>query len=53
VLNTLRILENLDQHPTADRLLINMIDYAARPAGWSSAPAPADLDRLLAQIGYD
>jgi hypothetical protein len=31
VLNTLRVLENLAQHPAADRLLLNMIDYAARP----------------------
>jgi hypothetical protein len=31
VLNTLRVLENLDRHPAADRLLLNMIDYAAQP----------------------
>jgi hypothetical protein len=24
-------LENLDRHPAADRLLLNLIDYAARP----------------------
>jgi hypothetical protein len=31
VINTLRVLENLDRHPAADRLLLNLIDYAARP----------------------
>ncbi len=29
VLNTLHILEHLDQHPAADRLLLNLIRYAA------------------------
>ena len=29
VVNTLRILENLDSNPAADRLLLNMIDYAS------------------------
>jgi hypothetical protein len=33
VLNTLRILENLDQHPAADRLLLNLIEYAGQPVG--------------------
>ncbi|HWE62823.1 MAG TPA: glycoside hydrolase family 2 TIM barrel-domain containing protein, partial [Chloroflexota bacterium] len=28
LLNTLRILENVDRHPAADRLLLNMITYA-------------------------
>ena len=29
IINTLRILENLDKNPAADRLLVNMIRYAA------------------------
>lgn len=28
--NALRVYENLDLHPTADRLLLNLLDYAAR-----------------------
>jgi hypothetical protein len=28
ILNTLRLLENLGQHPAADRLLVNLIGYA-------------------------
>ncbi len=30
VLNTLNILDNVDKHPAADRLLLNMIAYAAK-----------------------
>ena len=30
VLNSLRVLERLDRHPAADRLLLNLIHYAAR-----------------------
>jgi hypothetical protein len=29
ILNSLKILENLDKHPTADRLLSNLLSYAA------------------------
>ena len=32
VLNTLNILDNVDKHPAADRLLLNMIAHAARNA---------------------
>ena len=52
VLSTLRILGNLDRHPAADRLLLNLIDYAAQPFRRSPALAPNDLDRVLARIGY-
>jgi hypothetical protein len=31
LINTLRLLENLGSHPVADRLLLNMINWAARP----------------------
>ncbi len=31
ILNTLTILENLDTHPAADRLLLNLIRYARKP----------------------
>jgi hypothetical protein len=30
VLNTFNILENLDKHPAADQLLLNLIDYAGK-----------------------
>lgn len=53
VLNTCKILENLNIHPAADRLLLNMIKYAAilrdKP---SSTESPANPDELLRKIGY-
>jgi hypothetical protein len=30
VLNTFNILDNVDKHPAADRLLLNLIDYAGK-----------------------
>jgi hypothetical protein len=32
ILSTPYLLENLDTHPAADRLLLNLIEYASRPA---------------------
>jgi hypothetical protein len=52
IINTLRVLEHLGQHPAADRLLLNMIDYAAQLRGLSPAQPPENLERLLARIGY-
>ncbi len=33
VLNTMRVLEHVDQHPAADRLLVNLIRYAQQRPG--------------------
>ncbi|MBE3071145.1 MAG: glycoside hydrolase family 2, partial [Planctomycetes bacterium] len=52
VLNTLRVRENLGRHPAAERLLRNMLRWAARDAGQPVAEPPADLDRLLKAFGY-
>ncbi len=52
LLNSLRILENVDQHPAADRLLLNMIAYAARLAQGPLVPLPDGFDALLSGIGY-
>jgi hypothetical protein len=52
VLNTFPVLENLDAHPAADRLLLNLIGYAA---GFVQAPLselPSDFDAQLRAIGY-
>ncbi len=52
VLNTFPVLENLDAHPAADRLLLNMIAYAA---GFAHAPLselPSGFDAQLQAIGY-
>lgn len=47
VLNTLRIRENLGNHPTAERLLRNMLRYAARDVDQPVASLPADFDQQL------
>ena len=52
VVNTLPVLENLDVHPAADRLLLNMISYAQREAGRPLADLPSDFESRLRAIGY-
>jgi len=52
VLNTLRIRENLDRSPAADRLLMNMLRYAARHLGQPPAPLPTNFDEQLKALGY-
>ena len=52
VINSLRILENLDQHPAADRLLLNMIGYATGLRSALPAPMPEQVEALLATVGY-
>ncbi|MBN2294446.1 MAG: hypothetical protein JXM70_18600, partial [Pirellulales bacterium] len=52
ILNTLKIRENLGKHPAAERLLRNMLRYAARDAKKPLADLPADFDTQLKAIGY-
>ena len=52
ILNTLLIRENLGQHPAAERLLRNMLRYAARDAERPPAELPADFEAQLRAIGY-
>jgi hypothetical protein len=52
VLNTLRVLENLDRHPAADRLLLNLVRYARQGTDKPLADLPADFDATLHAIGY-
>jgi len=52
VLNTLRIRENLGTHPAAERLLRNMLRYAAQKAVGPPAHLPPGFDRLLDEMGY-
>ena len=51
-LNTLRIRENLGTDPVADRLLRNMLNYAAHHVNLPPTPLPADFDEHLGAIGY-
>jgi hypothetical protein len=52
VLNTLRVLDYLDAHPAADRLLLNFVRYAQSQTGAPPADLPADFDARLKAIGY-
>ena len=53
ILNLLWILENLGIHPAADRLLLNMINYAATFTDKPIAPLPDDFGAQLKSMGYD
>jgi hypothetical protein len=52
VLNTLRIRENLGPNPVAERLLRNLLRYAARDAQKPLADLPADFDAQTKALGY-
>ncbi len=52
IVNTFNVLENIDQHPAADRLLLNMINHAATFAKGPAAPLPEDFEATLKRIGY-
>jgi hypothetical protein len=52
VLNTFPILENLDSHPAADRLLLNLISDATASMDKPMTPLPDDFDGQLKKIGY-
>jgi hypothetical protein len=51
-LNSLRVRQALGQDPTAERLLRNMLRYAARDADKPLAELPADFEAQLKAIGY-
>lgn len=52
VLNTLRIRETLGTHPAAERLLRNMLRYAARDLAKPLVPLPGDWEQQLALIRF-
>jgi hypothetical protein len=52
ILNTFNVLDNVDKHPAADALLMNMINYAARSTTQPPAPLPADFDATLKEDGF-
>jgi len=52
VLNTFPLLENLDRQPAADRLLLNLINYAAGFVRKPLADLPLSFDAKLQAIGY-
>ena len=52
ILNTLWLRENLDKVPWADKLVLNMLNYAARDMDKPVEALPADFDKTLASFGY-
>lgn len=50
--NTFPLLEHIDAHPAADRLLLNLIKYAAASVQGPAVTLPADFDARLAEIAY-
>ncbi len=53
ILNTLRIRENLGTHPSAERLLRNLLRYGARDAKLPPAALPANFDEQLKAMGFN
>jgi hypothetical protein len=51
-INSFPIIENVDKHPVADRLLLNLIQHAASLVSGPPAVLPADFETRLRQIGY-
>jgi len=52
-LNTLRIRDELGRHPAAERLLRNVLRYAARDIAEPLADLPDDFDATLKTFGYE
>jgi hypothetical protein len=52
MVNTFPILENVDTHPAADRLLLNLIHCMAPSTTNPITPLPDDFDTQLRKIGY-
>jgi len=52
LVNTFNVLDQIDKHPAADRLLLNMINYASSYAGKPTSALPKTFDRTLKAIGY-
>lgn len=52
LLNTFNLLDHVDRHPAADRLLLNLMAYAATTTQEPPAPLPADFETTLRELGY-
>jgi hypothetical protein len=52
IVNTFPILENLESHPAADRMLLNLVRHAGEDIGGPLALLPADFEQQLKVIGY-
>ena len=52
ILNTFPILEQVDRNPAADRMLLNLINYAGISRGKPLDGLPNDFEESLRSIGY-
>jgi hypothetical protein len=52
VLNALYVRESLGSHPAAERLLRNLLNWAAQGSGEAPAALPSTFGEQLARIGY-
>jgi hypothetical protein len=52
LLNTFNLLDQVDKHPAADRLLLNLIAEAAKTTQQPSTPLPGNFDATLKDLGY-
>ncbi len=52
ILNTFPMLEYIDKHPAADRLLLNMIQFAASTVQGPVVPLPDNFPSIIKEIGY-
>ena len=52
LLNTFNILDQVDQHPAADQLLLNLIACAAESTKGPPAPLRDDFETVLKELGY-
>ncbi len=52
ILNTFNILENVDSSPAADRLTVNLLNYAAGLAEGKLEELPRNFDETLKALGY-
>ena len=53
IVNTLNIRDNLNTDPAAERLMRNMLNYAARDTDKPAVELPADFQQQLKAIGYE
>lgn len=52
IVNSFPIIEHVDKHPVADRLLLNLVKHAATSANGPAVALPADFQARLKEIGY-
>ncbi len=52
IVNSFPILDWVDKHPVADRLLLNLVKHAATSTNGAATALPADFQMRLKEIGY-